>query len=227
MYSLLTLFFVSFFFFKNSIMDVTMATNSIFKSCPDNVKHSIPVLPAPVQSPSMLMNKREENRQSCYVQMAVNTNRPKPPLYLEPTPTKPYKSDIKPHRLSQLTSKQQFQYETTKQMALMSNEIDFLTKKLVFVEEKVYKWKREFKNLHLQFTQITEENTKMREELDTTRTMLEESEHIRSRWFLKKPHDSSCSNDNNNNSWNTKKSPMQHQSLPSNLLRFFKLNDSR
>lgn len=165
----------------------------------------LPVLPAPVQSPSMLMNKREES-----YRLSTTIDSSRLPPTIETTSTKP-KGSKKLNRLSQLTSRQQFQYETTKQMVVMSNEIDFLTKKLLVAEEKVYKWKKEFKELHIHFMQATEETTKVKEELETTRRMLEESEHIRSRWFIKKPHamPESCSSCTGRN--NCKKSPPQHQ----------------
>ncbi|CAO3654184.1 unnamed protein product [Mucor hiemalis] len=137
----------------------------------------LPVLPAPVQSPSMLMNKREESQNYCY-RLSTTIDSSRLPPTIETTSTKP-KGSKKLNRLSQLTSRQQFQYETTKQMVVMSNEIDFLTKKLLVADEKVYKWKR-IKELHIHFMQATEETTKVKEELETTRRMLEESEHIQS-----------------------------------------------
>lgn len=89
-------------------------------------------------------------------------------------------------RLIQLITSQRQQYNATMQLTALRNEISLLTDKLIQTEEKVYKWKREFKDMQHKFIQVVNDHTHTREELEDTRRMLEESEHIRSRWFLKK-----------------------------------------
>ncbi|KAI8094200.1 hypothetical protein BDF21DRAFT_458622 [Thamnidium elegans] len=126
-------------------------------------------------------------------------------------------------RLIQLISSQRQQYDMTMQLTALRNEISMLTDKLIQTEEKVYRWKREFKDLQHKFIQVVNDHTQTREKLEDTCRMLEESEHIRSRWFLKKAqHDQEPIS----NTLPKKSSPRQHQShsLPNNLLRFLKIN---
>lgn len=96
-------------------------------------------------------------------------------------------------RLLQFIYNQQQQYDNTMQLTALRNEVNFLTEKLIHTEEKVCKWKREFKDLHTKFIQVVNDHTATKEELEDTRRMLAESEHIRSRWFLKKPQGLSTS----------------------------------
>lgn len=94
------------------------------------------------------------------------------------------KSHIK---LLQLLSNQQHYEASIQQCVALKNEIALLTEKLVSTEEKVSKWKKDFKDLQGKFSHAIKDHQTVREELEDTRRMLAESEHIRSRWFLKTP----------------------------------------
>lgn len=170
-----------------------------------STRYSFPTLPVPAQSPSLLMNKREQNRQSFYsmkttsskVSLFDSENVGEAQLYKKKycvvTTTKKVSIDNNSYKETKKSNiftpskpnYHQKRYETAKEMAAMSDEIDNLTEKVALTERKVSKWKREFKELQLKFMHVISENTKVKEELEKTSRMLEESEHIRSRWYVK------------------------------------------
>lgn len=160
--------------------------------------------PASAQSPSLYMTKREQRRQPSNYLTDPNSPTPVKRISLLPSiNTSPidmdyqYEEEEEPYQyyankkrrasqhLAQLIYNQQQQYETTMQIAALTKEIHFLTDKLYYAEEKVTQWKKDFKNLQAKFNQVLYENNKTNQELQDTRRMLEESEHIRSRWFMK------------------------------------------
>jgi septal ring factor EnvC (AmiA/AmiB activator) len=155
--------------------------------------------PAPAQSHSLYMTKRDQRRQSSSYLTDPNSTkaikrisaleRPRCSMEIEnndgdeDTPYHKRRRSIR--LLNQLISHQQQQYESTMQIAALSKEIHYLTDKLIHTEDKVSKWKKEFKELQTKFCQVLTEHNKTKEELIDTHRMLEESEHIRSRWFIK------------------------------------------
>ncbi|KAG2192290.1 hypothetical protein INT46_009363 [Mucor plumbeus] len=69
----------------------------------------------------------------------------------------------------------------------LQDQINLLSKKLVFAEQTLYEWKTEFYDLQNRFQDTLNEHSTTIEELKHTRRMLQESEHVRSRWFMKNP----------------------------------------
>ncbi|KAG2198885.1 hypothetical protein INT47_010290 [Mucor saturninus] len=114
----------------------------------------------------------------------------------------------------------QFIATQQQQTVALNNEIALLSEKLILAEAKASKWKKEFKDLQSKFAQVIHEQQSVREELDDTRRMLTESEHIRSRWFLK-----ATPTQEDLPLPPPKRLPQTHHhshSLPSNLFRFLK-----
>lgn len=69
----------------------------------------------------------------------------------------------------------------------LQDQINLLSKKLVFAEQTLYEWKTDFYDLQNRFHETLNEHSATREELKHTHRMLQESEHVRSRWFMKNP----------------------------------------
>lgn len=146
-------------------------------------RQSLQLITVADQSPCFLMNKREQRLKYFYAPNENTSTTRKLPMDKE----EKRKSSI---RLLQLISNQQQQYEASMQLVALSNEINFLSDKLISTEERVSKWKKEFKDLHNKFIQVVNDHKNTQEQLEDTRRMLAESEHIRSRWFLKtSPHE--------------------------------------
>lgn len=128
------------------------------------------------QVPLIMINKRDQRIKSFYVPNDFAKRQ---------TSTKEEKRKSNIKLLQLISNQQQQQYEVAIQTLVLNNEIAFLSEKLTSTEEMVSKWKNDFKDLHSKFIQVLNTHHDMRQELEDTRRMLAESEHIRSRWFLK------------------------------------------
>ena len=175
-------------------MQLQKTMSSTIKMNENNPRYSLPSLPSPAQTPSLLMNKREQRRQSFYPGTNKSVKR-LPSFESEQTnASKSRNKGTSAHRLSHLAGNQQ--YETTLQLTMMRNEIKQLTERLILSEQKVQKWKKEFKDLQNKFMRVEIENIHVKQDLQDTRRMLEESEHIRSRWFVKQPQEETMASSN-------------------------------
>lgn len=74
---------------------------------------------------------------------------------------------------------------SSEELTLLQEQINVLAKKLVFAEETLFQWKTEFYDLQNRFQETLNEHDATRQELEDTRRMLQKSEHVRSRWFIK------------------------------------------
>ncbi|KAL9557644.1 hypothetical protein MBANPS3_001294 [Mucor bainieri] len=74
---------------------------------------------------------------------------------------------------------------SSEELKLLQEQINVLAKKLVFAEETLLQWKTEFYSLQNRFQETLSEHDATRQELQDTRRMLQESEHVRSRWCIK------------------------------------------
>ncbi|KAL7308551.1 hypothetical protein PS15m_011740 [Mucor circinelloides] len=73
----------------------------------------------------------------------------------------------------------------SQELKSLQDQINVLAKKLVLAEETLFQWKTEFYDLQNRFQETLNEHSATKQELQDTRRMLQESEHVRSRWFMK------------------------------------------
>jgi hypothetical protein len=89
------------------------------------------------------------------------------------------------HKHTKLQIDSEEQYGHIMQLLALHEEITFLSNKLIYTEQKLCKWENKFLELQNDFQELMTEKSKVKEELMTTHRMLQESEHIRARWFIK------------------------------------------